>query len=212
MNVGFKAFYPITKKLELGAGFSFTHYSNGGLERPNYGINNAAPYIDLKYLLAGQPDIPELKSPEQIELRKELVITGSYSRYQTISDTLDLHYYFVSGLSTYFLWQNTEAIKSGFGFDLNYLSGLNVDSQGYPGPFTWENFTLGIGYQLEFVFNRFSMVAGVGNYAVHAKYKPFHQFYQRIGIKLYLLENLYMGVNVRTVEFATAEYLEFCLG
>lgn len=212
LNFGFRAFYPIGEKLDLGAGVSFTHFSNGGLERPNYGINHWAPYFDLKYRLAGRPEIPELKASEKLEFKKEIILTGSYSRYQTITDTLDLHYYTVGGLSSYYLWQNTEAIKSGFGVDLNYLSGLDIDSQGYPGPFAWDNFTLGIGYQLEFVFDRLSIVGGIGNYAVHKTYKHFHQFYQRIGIKFYLLNNLYTGVNVRTVNFATAEYLEFNLG
>jgi len=212
LNFGFRAFYPVGEKLDLGAGVSFTHFSNGGLERPNYGINQLAPYFDLKYRLAGRPEIPELKAPDPLELKKEIVLTGSYSRYQTITDTLDLHYYTVGGLSTYHLWQHSEALKSGFGVDLNVLTGLNIDPMGYPNPLCWDNFTLGIGYQLEFVFDRLSMVGSLGNYAVHVVYKPFHQFYQRIGIKFYLLKNLYTGVNVRTVNFATAEYLEFNLG
>jgi len=212
LNFGFRAFYPLGEKLDAGAGVSFTHFSNGGLERPNYGINNWAPYFDLKYRLAGRPEIQELKVPDPLELTKEIVFTGSYSRYQTITDTLDIHYYAVGGLSPYFLWQHTETIKSGFGLDLNILTGLNIDPLGYPNPLTWDNFTLGIGYQLEFVFNRLSIVGGIGSYAKHVVYKPFHQFYQRIGIKLYLLKNLYTGVNVKTVNFATAEYLEFNLG
>ena len=212
LNFGFKAFYPIGEKLDLGAGVSFTHFSNGGLERPNYGINHWAPYFDLKYRLAGRPEIPELKASDELEFKKEIILTGSYSRYQTITDTLDLHYYTVAGLSSYFLWQHTDAIKSGFGLDLNILTGLNIDPMGYPNPLCLDNFTLGFGYQIEFLFNRLSIVGGLGNYALHVVYKPFHKFYQRIGIKLYLLKNLYTGVNVRTVNFATAEYLEFNLG
>lgn len=212
LNFGFRAFYPLGEKVDIGTGISFTHFSNGGLERPNYGINNWAPYLELKYRLAGRPVIPEFKAPDPLEFRKEIVISGSYSVYQTITDTLDIHYYTVVGLSPYFLWQHTQAIKSGFGMDLNVLTGLNIDPMGYPNPLTWNNFTLGMGYQVEVLFNRLSILGGIGSYAHHIVYKPFHQFYQRIGFKLYLLKNLYAGVNVRTVNFATAEYLEFNAG
>jgi len=212
LNFGFRAFYSLTEKWDVGAGVSFTHYSNGGLERPNYGINNWAPYLDLKYRIGGRSEIPEFKAPDPLELTKEIVLTGSYSRYQSITDTLDVHYYKVAGLSTYFLWQHTEALKSGLGVDLNILTGLNIDPQGYPNPMNLDNLTLGLGYQMEYLFNRLSIVGGIGSYAHHLVYKPFHQFYQRIGIKLYLIGNLYTGVNVRTVNFATAEFLEFNLG
>ncbi len=212
VNFGFRAFYPLGEKLDLAAGFSFTHFSNGGIERPNYGINNLAPYLELKYRLAGRPEIPELKAPEKIELKKEIILAGNYSIYQSIADTLDLHYYVALGLSSYHLWQHTEAIKSGIGVDLNYLPGMNVDDMGYPEGYNWSNFTLGISYQLEFVFDKLSIVCAVGNYPKHQTYKPYRQFYQRLGIKHYLLKDLYAGVNIRTINFATAEFLEFSLG
>ena len=96
--------------------------------------------------------------------------------------------------------------------DLNYLPGMNVDDMGYPEGYNWSNFTLGISYQLEFVFDKLSIVCAVGNYPKHQTYKPYRQFYQRLGIKHYLLKDLYAGVNIRTINFATAEFLEFSLG
>jgi hypothetical protein len=212
LNIGIKAFYPMGKYLDLGGGFNFTHYSNGGLERPNYGINHFAPIIELKYRRLGRPHLDHTKAPDRTQLKKEIILTGNYSRYQTITDTLDRHYYTVGGLSGYYQWQISEAAKSGLGVDLNLLTGLSVDPQGYPNPVGWDNITLGFGYQMELVFDRLSLVGGVGSYALHRAYKSFQQFYQRVGVKLYMLNNLSLGVNVRTVNFTTAEYLEFCLG
>ena len=83
---------------------------------------------------------------------------------------------------------------------------------GAPGSYGWENLTLGIGYQFEVVFDRLSIVGGIGNYAVHKLYKSFSRFYQRIGVKFYIMENLYAGVNVRAVSFGTAEFMEFNMG
>ena len=212
VSVGLRAFYHLSEKIDIGGGISFSHFSNGGLERPNYGINIGVPSVDLRYLFAGRPEIPEQEMPDEAELKREFILTGTYSRYQTINDTLDLFYYTVGGLSPYYLWQNSEVFKSGIGVDLNFLTGLSSNSMGAPGSYGWENLTLGFGYQIEVVFDRLSLVAGIGNYAVHKLYKSFSQFYQRIGIKFYILEDLYAGVNVRAVNFETAEFMEFNMG
>jgi hypothetical protein len=212
VNLGLRAFYQLSEKIDIGGGFSFSHFSNGGIERPNYGINMGIPSLDLRYHFVGRPEIPELTMPEEPELKREFIIMGSYSKYQTIHDTLDIYYYAVGGISPYYLWQNSEVFKSGVGLDLNFLTGLSSRPIGVPGPMGWENLTVGIGYQLEVVFDRLSIVAGIGSYAVHKRYRNFHQFYQRMGLKFYLLENLYAGVNVRAVNFGTAEFMEFNMG
>ena len=211
-SVGLRAFYHLSEKVDIGGGFSFSHFSNGGLDRPNYGINIGVPSVDLRYLFGGRPEIPEPEMPDDADLKREFIITGTYSRYQTIQDTLDMYYFTAGGLSPYYLWQNSEVFKSGIGVDLNFLSGLSPNSMGAPGSYGWENLTLGIGYQFEVVFDRLSIVGGIGNYAVHKLYKSFSRFYQRIGVKFYIMENLYAGVNVRAVSFGTAEFMEFNMG
>ncbi|NTW24542.1 MAG: acyloxyacyl hydrolase, partial [Lentimicrobium sp.] len=56
LNIGINAFYQISKNLDLGAGLSFIHFSNGGFERPNRGFNIYSPSVELKYHLNGRPD------------------------------------------------------------------------------------------------------------------------------------------------------------
>jgi hypothetical protein len=212
VNFGFKAFYPLGNNLDLGAGIALSHFSNGGLERPNSGINTASPTINLKYVFVGRSPIPEPSRDTEFDFNKEIIVMGSYSRYQVISDTLDIYYYTAGGLSSYFLLQNTPAIKSGPGVDFNYLTGLTVDSKGAPGPLGWDNLSIGIGYQLEVVLDRLSLVGAIGTYAVHKQHKNFRQIYQRVGIKFYLLENIYAGLNVRSINFGRAEFMEINMG
>lgn len=212
INVGIKAFYPVGHRLEMGAGVSLSHFSNGGLERPNSGINMVTPTLDLKYAIKDQSDFQLYYEKEDLERRKEVLVMASFSRYQVIGDTLDIYYYLVGGLSSYMLWQNTNLFKSGFGFDLNYLTGLTVGPGGAPGSRGWENLTLGLGYQAELVFDRLSIVGGLGGYVVHKYFGSFSQLYQRLGVKFYVLKNLYAGVNVRTINFGRAEFLEMNMG
>ena len=53
--------------------------------------------------------------PDDADLKREFIITGTFSRYQTIHDTLDMYYFAVDGISPYYLWQNSEVFKSGIG-------------------------------------------------------------------------------------------------
>jgi len=74
VSVGLRAFYHLSEKIDIGGGFSFSHFSNGGLERPNYGINIGVPSVDLRYLFAGRPEIPEPEMPDDADLKREFIM------------------------------------------------------------------------------------------------------------------------------------------
>ena len=212
LNLGINAFYPITKNLDLGAGLSFVHFSNGGFERPNNGFNIYAPSVELKYHFSGRPDIKEVKSPDKLRKSNDLYFMMGYGDYQLSNHELDTTYFAVGGLSVIYYTQFTNAFRLGYGTDLNYWWGLNARQDGTPGPYATENFTLGLLVQPEFMIDKLTLVGGIGIYAVHRNYGNFNQTYQRLGVRYEVYKNMSMGVNIRAINFMLAEILEFNVG
>lgn len=212
LDVGFNAFYPISKHFDLGAGLSFSHFSNGGFERPNRGLNLLSPTVELKYHLRGNPDTRDAPKPGRLPRNNELYLMLGYGDHQMVEHELDTNYFAVGGLSAFYLMQHTNAFKSGPALDFNFWWSLTAREDGSPGPIGWDNLTVGAFYQIEFEISRLSLHGGVGNYLRHKKYGNYKQFYQRVGLKYHFTDHISMGVNVRSINFILAEFLEFHLG
>ena len=214
VDIGLNVVYPVTRNLDLGIGFSLTHLSNGGLERPNRGLNLAAPSIELKYHFAGRPEVRNIeRPPKKLERSNDLYIMLGYGNHQMVEHELDTNYYSVAGIGVYYSLQHSNAFRSGLGVDFNYLRSLSALPDGSPGvQGTWDNLTVGLIYAPEFIIGRLSIVTGIGIYAKHHKYGNFNQLYQRGGVKYHITENISVGVNIRAINFMLAEFLEFNVG
>jgi len=210
--IGVHAFYPITKKLDLGLGMSFLHFSNGGFERPNRGFNIYAPSAELKYHFANRPVAKEVEYPGELKRSNDLYFMLGYGDHQLNEHELDSNYFAVGGLSVIYFTQLSNAFRLGGGVDLNYWWGLNANPDGTIGPRTLENLSLGLMAQPELIINRLTLVGGFGIYASHLHYGNFQQSYQRLGIRYDLYKNWSLGINVRAVNFMLAEFLEFNMG
>lgn len=212
LNIGLNAFYPITKNLDLGAGFNFVHFSNGGFERPNRGFNIYSPSVELRYHLFNRPDVRSIKSPGKLGRSNELYLMMGYGDHQLNEHELDTNYFAIGGITAIYFTQLANAFRIGGGTDLNYWWGLNANPDGTIGPRTAENFTIGFIVQPEFMIDKLTLVGGFGIYALHLDYGDFNQTYQRLGVRYEFYDNISFGVNVRAINFMLAEFLEFNLG
>ena len=212
LNLGINAFYPITKKLDLGAGLNFIHFSNGGFERPNNGFNIYSASAELKYHISGRPDTRSVTSPGKLNRSNDLFFMLGYGDYQLPDHELDTNYFAVGGISAIYFTQFSNAFRLGYGTDINYWWGLNARPDGTPGPYAFENLTVGLLVQPEFIIDRLTLVSGIGIYALHRNYGNFNQTYQRLGVTYEVYKNISLGVNIRAINFMLAEFLEFNLG
>jgi hypothetical protein len=212
LDLGFNAFVPLGKYLDLGAGFTFSHFSNGGFERPNRGLNIYSPSIELKYHLRGRPETRNLTKAEKEPKTHDLYIMLGYGDHQLNAHELSSYYYAVGGISAFYQLRHSNAWRSGLGVDMNYWWGLNALPDGSPGPRNLENLTLGFMYQPEFIIGDLSLVCGMGIYGRSYRYGNWKQFYQRLGVIYRVYDNFTMGVNIRAVNFMLAEFLEFNWG
>jgi hypothetical protein len=212
LNLGLNAFYPLTKNLDLGAGISFIHFSNGGFERPNNGFNIYAPSVEMKYHFDGRPNAKMVTKAGKLERSHELFLMLGYGDHQLIEHELDTNYFAVGGISAIYFNRFSNAARIGLGTDINYWWGLNANSDGTPGPYSFENMTVGLILQPEVIIGRLSLVSGFGIYARHRNYGSFKQTYQRLGVRFDVYKNFSAGINVRAINFTEAEFLEFNFG
>lgn len=213
LDLGINAFYPITKHLNLGLGLSFTHFSNGGFERPNRGLNLISPSFELKYHINKRPDTRNIESiPKNKDKANELYFMLGYGDHQIEEHEFDSNYYAVAGLGLYYSFQHSNAFRSGPGIDFNFMWGLTALPDGSPGPKGLDNLTVGLIYTPELVIDRLRLTAGIGIYAKHHQYGNFSQTYQRLGARYHITEQISAGINVRAINFMLAEFLEFNVG
>lgn len=212
LNVGFKSYYHLNDHFDIGAGFSFIHFSNGGMERPNRGFNIVSPSLELKYHIHDRPDFTQLEKAKPQTRSNDLLIQLGYGNHQLVEHELDSNYYAIGGISAIYYHQMSNAFRLGGGVDLNYWWGMTAQPDGSPGALSFDNLTLGLIVQPEFIIDKLSLTGGVGIYARHLHYGSFQQLYQRLGVRYDFYDNISFGVNIRSVNFVLAEFLEFNLG
>lgn len=212
LNIGMNAYFPITRRLEIGGGIHFIHFSNGGFERPNRGLNVYSPSVELKYRLVKRPDLKAVKMDHRLTRSNDLYLMLGYGDHQLVEHELDTNYFAIGGISAIYFNQMTNAFRLGAGTDINYWFGLNAAPDGTIGPRKLENFTIGFILQPEMIVDRLTLTGGIGIYAIHRNYGNFRQTYQRLGVRYNVYKNCSFGINVRSVNFMLAEFLEFNLG
>ncbi|MFH1119695.1 MAG: acyloxyacyl hydrolase [Bacteroidota bacterium] len=212
LDIGVSAFYHISRTLDLGTGLSFTHFSNGGFERPNRGLNLYSPFLELKYHPHGRSDVRSVQRVPRNRQGNQTFLMLGYGNHQLVEHELDTNYFAIGGLSGIYFFQLSNAFRLGTGADLNYWFGLNAAPDGTIGPRRPENFTLGFIVQPEFAIGKLTLTGGYGIYAFHRNYGNFQQTYQRLGARYEFIDNVSLGVNVRAINLMLAEFLEFNLG
>lgn len=212
LNIGLSAFYPITKKLDIGAAMGFVHFSNGAMERPNRGFNIYSPSVELKYHFSEKADTRNIKSAGKLPRTQDLLIMFGYGNHQLGNHEFDSNYFAVGGISAIYFNQFSNALRIGGGIDLNYWWGLNALPDGTIGARTFENFTVGLIIQPEVIVGNLTLVGGLGIYAHHLHFGSFNQTYQRLGANYTIYKNYFIGANIRALQFYRAEFFEFNFG
>ena len=172
------------RHLDFSAGFTFTHFSNGAMRIPNFGINMRAPRIGLKYSFRGRPEFTKQEIPKFIK-KWEWIILGAISVKQLAflrtSDENDSSYltetYKIVTMSTGINRQISHKVKFGFGMDFSYDDSYNsyvkYDSSGSfkkTDAGTGNKFTIGLHCSFELVISRLSLIIQPGWYVYRDKW------------------------------------------
>lgn len=218
----------LSKHLDLSAGLTFTHFSNGAVRLPNLGMNFWSPQIGLQYVFKERPTYVHTKKPRYLKEWEWIVILApawrqvgyGYEDEQGEQQAVAYEYpvlTFSSSLNRQF----THLVKFGAGFDVTYNSAYGaemvmVDGEPQKGPalpFS-DQLLIGVFPAFELVVNQLSMVVQAGFY-VYRKDIPVSETptsYQRIGLKYHFVDHFILGMNIRAYNFSKADFIEWVIG
>ncbi len=211
----------------IGA-LTFTHFSNGGSQRPNHGINTVGPMIFVKFDTDTPVQLPTRRQIGDYPNGWDLTVCGSAGK-RNLTHKIDdpdrredylNRDYMVANLTVGLGRQFSCKSRYVFGLDLGYdesvgdlivLDGLKNEVNAHG--------TTGDNYELA-LFGGYEIIANRTHLILHLGYKVLYKdvdgrlpiFYQRLGVKQFVYENWFAGLNVRFHELGSADNLEWNLG
>lgn len=226
IDAGLNLLYELTEHFDVETGFSLTHFSNGALKKPNFGLNTVAPKISIKYNFDERHDFIKHKIPE-FQPEKEWIISTFIGGTNVIFDSVNVDIqekyegvtFPVVGITTTLNGHIWRMSKIGIGMAFNYNGSVNaqvaVDNNELEvkdGLFT-DKIQISIFPSYEFVVNRFSLILQPAFYIYRKKLvNQTPVFHQRIGLKYHFTEDFFAGITLRDYKFHVSDFVEWNIG
>lgn len=226
--------WKLNRKIDLNAGVSVTHFSNGASALPNNGINMAGLFLELSYHFNREEihaeithsyDIPPFE--KRIDHDAMFMITSRHAKVDTLGTGLASEYthrkFKVLGLSYSYMMANSYRYKWGPSIEATYdeSSGIRSWREKHPenGKFydriqlgnVFKRFSVGMSVKGEMSMPYYSVFANLGYDILHGNSKD-KRLYQIVGIKVYLKDNMFGTFGIRATSFQKAQYLYWNLG
>lgn len=224
-DAGVNLNYELSDHFDLLAGVNFSHYSNGAIKMPNFGINSYAPKIGIKYNFYESPEFVKYKVPKY-KPHSEWVLSAFAAMKNIIFDSVDIEikekyegvFFPVYGFSALYNWQISHLSKFGIGATFNYNGSINAqvaiennELDAVDGLFK-EKLQLSIYPSYEFCIDKISIILQPAFYIYRKAYKNQSPiFHQRISINYLITESIYAGITLRDYSMH-ADFVEWTLG
>jgi len=226
IDVGLNIAYSLNKRIDMDAGFSFTHFSNGALKKPNKGINTIGPKISLKYNLHDRPVFLKNKFTNYASENEWLIsVFGGLKNVIFDNTNIDIIEKYeglnfpVFGVSTVFNKQVNYKSKLGIGMSFSYNGTLdaqvaveNNQLEKVESPFS-NKIQMSIYPSYELIIHNVSLILQPSFYLYRKKLKKQTPiFHQRIGIKYHFSNNFFAGITLRDYNFHVSDFIEWNVG
>ncbi|MCC8147216.1 MAG: acyloxyacyl hydrolase [Bacteroidales bacterium] len=226
--------WKLYKSFDLHLGAGVTHFSNGASTLPNKGLNMASMFVELVYNFNTNEETPRLKgkiTPPSYKKHKVhdlmFLISSRHAKVDTLGTGLASEFtqrkFKVLGVSYSYMFSNSYRYKWGLGVDGIYdeSSGMTSWRERHPesgqtfdrvklGDFP-DRFSLGLSVKGEMMMPAYSVFANLGYDIIHGN-KRDKRFYQILGVKVYLRNNLFATFGIRATNFGKAQFLYWNLG
>lgn len=226
IDAGLNLRYNLTNHFEIETGLSLSHFSNGALKKPNFGLNTIAPKTSIKYNFYDRPDFIKHKIPKH-QTEKEWLISMFIGGTNVIFDSVNVDIqekyegitFPVAGITTTLNWHKWRKSKIGIGMAMTYNGSVNAqvaidnnELEATDGLFT-DKLQISIFPSYEFVMHRFSIILQPAFYLYRKKLiNQTPVFHQRIGLKYHFKENFFVGITLRDYEFHVSDFVEWNIG
>ena len=197
LNTGLN--FRLSDRLSTRVAFNYNHISNGGITRPNLGMNFPAMNAGLEYSIT-EVSFPCRAKDTLKVLYPEKGWWDAYILGTMKDDEIDRdQHYPVIGAGIYYnrLVLRMLALNAGTEWvsDFSLKEKIRREYINDPGSAPDHNrAALLAGFDL--VFGRFSFVHQWGLY-YYAPYPAIQKFYQRYGLSFRFTESLYLGINIK---------------
>jgi len=226
IDAGMNLEYQLAGRFELISGFSLTHFSNGGLKKPNFGINTLAPKISIKYNFFEDPVFRNLEK-EHFTPGNEWNISVFGGLKNVIFDSVNIAIlekyegvdFPVLGITTIFNRQISFKSKIGFGATITYNGAVNAqaavennDLEPEHGQFG-EKILLSLYPSYELVINKVSMILQPAFYIYRRSLlNQSPVFHQRLGLKYHFTDRFFIGITLVDYKFHVSDFIEWNIG
>ncbi len=209
--------FKLSRRLRFVAALGLTHFSNGSMKTPNYGLNiptvNAGfsyflrapnPYLDRRLLPELYPFEFDGKKWFSVELSGAM---GTKDMSQQLGER-----FMVYSISANLLKQVSGKSKIGIGLDATYDASDKsiVERKNIQYNHDWQLIKPGANLAYELLMQKTSFLFNLGLH-LGSKEKTEGDVYQKLAIKHLLTEQLFASVTL-TAHFGKAEYIGFGLG
>jgi hypothetical protein len=232
IGLGFFLEYNVTRHFDLKFGIKLNHFSNGGVRMPNGGINTTALSFSTAYninptnrgALLRNPPLIVPKMPRRIDHEMNFIFsTRQISRFENIFPSRFVnHNFMVAGL-TY---------SSKFVFNYRYKVGpfvrviydessraMAFREQSPAGQWSYrvqradftDRLSLGLGISVEKSLPVVSFFGKLG-YSVYHRHHSDLAFFQTIGAKVNITDNVFGTFGVSSTRFRIAQFLYWSVG
>jgi hypothetical protein len=228
IELGANVEYRFSERWSAIAGITGTHFSNGGTQRPNNGLNQVGPILFLKYDVDDPVVVPSV--------RRDMAPVKSWDLATTFSAgkrNLDLRFDDPAlreeyGNRSYSILNLTTVAGYRFTYRSRVVGGLDFAYDGSVGDLVKvDGINRGVNAKADTSDNyELAVVGGYEIYAhrtyvlIHLAYKVWSadvpnrlpKFYQRLGVRQFVYTDWFVGLNVRFHEIGSADNLEWNAG
>jgi len=219
VNLLFELRWEPVRKLNLSAGISLVHFSNGTTKTPNYGVNMMGANVGITYRLSREN--PYLTKKHQYKLYPfefddkriiffDVTVAGAIKDMQSVLGVGNQYY--VLTVFGNVLKPVGFKTKLGLGFDLSY-DGSDIkmlELRGEEPESFYKVMRKGINGAFELSFSKASMFFNVGVY-IGGQDKSDGDVYEKFSLRYDITDNLFASLILKA-HFARADFLAVGIG
>ncbi|MDZ7741902.1 MAG: acyloxyacyl hydrolase [Bacteroidota bacterium] len=217
VNLMFEYSRKLGDRFIFAGGLGLTHFSNGSMKTPNFGINIPSINAGLGYRLSRENTyqrkklMPEL-FPFEFDGKKFFNINVSLGLGYKNMDAEFGKRYFAATLFTNIFKRISYKSSAGIGFDLSYDESdkIILEKKNIEYDADLQIIRPGVNLAYEMIMSRVSIVANLGIY-LGGREKSDGDIYEKLAFKYHFSEKLFANVTLKA-HAARADYIAFGLG
>lgn len=218
--------YRLSPRIDVNAGISAAHFSNGNTAYPNGGLNTLGARLSLAYYINRKNSVNE-KSHRLPPFRRhwsyDLLVYGSWRRCGVQwDDGYNIYLvpgtYAVAGVNFSPMYDVNHWLRAGLSLDYVYDRSANLyfpdgilDMDKLTAPSATEQMAVGLSACAEFVMPYFSINFGIGRNVVNG-HGDFSGTYEMLSLKIRTFHRVYLNIGYCLSDFQYPNFLMLGVG